>query len=167
MQTSTRIAGAVAGVTLALGTLGVPGQPEEGLEDALAHVGRNAGAAVADLHVSHIVVARHRHGDVVAAVRAATVTRGSFTLGPVDLQLDVRDRVAVTGPNGAGKTSLLALLLGRTAPASGTAVLGPGVVVGEVDQAREAFEGDTVCVDPPTRTRTRQENADAAANAAP
>jgi len=32
---------------------------------------------------------------------------------------------------------------------------------------REAFEGDTVCVDPPTRTRTRQENADAAANAAP
>ena len=50
--------------------------------------------------------------------------------------------MAVTGPNGAGKTSLLALLLGRTAPASGIAVLGPGVVVGEVDQAREAFEGD-------------------------
>ena len=45
-----------------------------------------------------------------------TVARGSFVLGPVDLQLDLRDRVAVTGPNGAGKTTLLGLLLGRTPP---------------------------------------------------
>jgi hypothetical protein len=32
---------------------------------------------------------------------------------------------------------------------------------------REAFEGDVVCVDGATRTRSRQENADAAANAGP
>jgi len=83
-----------------------------------------------------------RSGDVVASARAATVSRGDFTLGPVDLQLDVRDRVAVTGPNGAGKSTLLALLLGRVAPTSGMVSLGSGVVVGEVDQARDAFLGD-------------------------
>ncbi|GIG20830.1 ABC transporter ATP-binding protein [Cellulomonas chitinilytica] len=82
-----------------------------------------------------------RSGDVVAVARAASVTRGDFTLGPVDLQLDRQDRVAVTGPNGSGKTTLLALLLGRLAPTSGAVSLGSGVLVGEVDQAREAFEG--------------------------
>jgi ATPase subunit of ABC transporter with duplicated ATPase domains len=88
-----------------------------------------------------------RSGDVVATARNATVSRGSFTLGPVDLQLDVRDRVAVTGPNGAGKSTLLALLLGRTPPSSGLVALGSGVVVGEVDQARAAFEGEEPLVD--------------------
>ncbi len=88
-----------------------------------------------------------RSGDVVATARNAMVQRGSFTLGPVDLQLDVRDRVAVTGPNGAGKSTLLALLLGRTPPTSGMVGLGSGVVVGEVDQARAAFEGDEPLAD--------------------
>jgi ATPase subunit of ABC transporter with duplicated ATPase domains len=35
------------------------------------------------------------------------------------------------------------LLLGRLAPDGGQASLGPGVVVGEVDQARSRFDGDT------------------------
>ncbi len=83
-----------------------------------------------------------RSGDVVAVARSATVQRGDFVLGPVDLQLDLRDRVAVTGPNGAGKTTLLGLLLGRTPPSSGLVSLGSGVLVGEVDQARALFEGD-------------------------
>lgn len=83
-----------------------------------------------------------RSGAVVATARAAVVRRGDFTLGPVDLQLDWQDRVAVTGPNGSGKSTLLALLLGRLTPDAGSAALGPGVLVGEVDQARAAFEGD-------------------------
>ncbi|MCR6688850.1 ABC-F family ATP-binding cassette domain-containing protein [Cellulomonas sp.] len=83
-----------------------------------------------------------RSGAVVATARAAVVQCGDFTLGPVDLQLDWQDRVAVTGPNGAGKSTLLALLLGRVRPTSGAATLGSGVQVGEVDQARAAFEGD-------------------------
>ncbi len=83
-----------------------------------------------------------RSGAVVATTRAAVVRRGDFVLGPVDLQLDWQDRVAVTGPNGSGKSTLLALLLGRIAPDEGSAALGPGVLVGEVDQARAAFEGD-------------------------
>lgn len=83
-----------------------------------------------------------RSGAVVAVAAGAVVRRGGFTLGPVDLQLDWQDRVAVTGPNGAGKSTLLALLLGRVTPDAGSAALGSGVLVGEVDQARAAFEGD-------------------------
>ncbi|WP_456824084.1 ABC-F family ATP-binding cassette domain-containing protein [Cellulomonas sp. P5_E12] len=88
------------------------------------------------------IAAAGRSGAVVAVARHAVVTRGGFTLGPVDLQLDWRDRVAVTGPNGAGKSTLLALLLGRLQPTTGAVDLGSGVLVGEVDQARRAFEGD-------------------------
>jgi ATPase subunit of ABC transporter with duplicated ATPase domains len=87
-----------------------------------------------------------RSGTVVSAARHASVRRGAFTLGPVDLQLDWRDRVAITGPNGAGKTTLLALLLGRLAPSEGRVDQGAGVLVGEVDQARAAFEGDAPLV---------------------
>ena len=82
-----------------------------------------------------------RAGAVVATARGVVVRRAAFTLGPVDLQIDWADRVAVTGPNGAGKTTLLAALLGRLAPDEGAAALGPGVVVGEVDQARSLFDG--------------------------
>ena len=83
-----------------------------------------------------------RSGEVVATARGAVVRRGDFTLGPVDLQLDRQDRVAVTGPNGSGKSTLLGLLLGRLTPDEGAASLGSGVLVGEVDQARAVFEGD-------------------------
>ncbi len=82
-----------------------------------------------------------RAGVVVATARGVVVRRGAFTLGPVDLQIDWADRVAITGPNGSGKSTLLAVLLGRLAPDAGSAALGPGVVVGEVDQARSAFTG--------------------------
>jgi ATPase subunit of ABC transporter with duplicated ATPase domains len=88
-----------------------------------------------------------RSGEVVAVARAASARRGTFVLGPVDLQLNVRDRIAVTGPNGAGKTTLLSMLLGRIELDSGTVSLGSGVVVGEVDQARALFEGDEPLVD--------------------
>jgi ATPase subunit of ABC transporter with duplicated ATPase domains len=88
-----------------------------------------------------------RAGAVVAALRGAVVRRGSFTLGPIDLQIDWADRVAITGANGAGKSTLLGALLGRIPLSSGEAYLGPGVVVGEVDQARQLFAGPAPLVD--------------------
>jgi len=94
-----------------------------------------------------IIAAAPRSGDVVVVARAASVQRGDFALGPIDLQLTLRDRVAITGPNGAGKTTLLGLLLGRLAPTSGQVSLGSGVVIGEVDQARALFEGDDALAD--------------------
>jgi ATPase subunit of ABC transporter with duplicated ATPase domains len=81
-----------------------------------------------------------RAGAVVGNLRNALVRRGSFTLGPVSLQIDWADRVAITGANGSGKSTLLAALLGRLPLDAGAVSLGPGVVVGEVDQARQAFE---------------------------
>ncbi|WP_018330544.1 ABC-F family ATP-binding cassette domain-containing protein [Actinomycetospora chiangmaiensis] len=100
-----------------------------------------------------------RSGTVVATLHDALVRRGetqrsgarpdrpAFTLGPVSLQLDYADRVAVTGANGAGKTTLLGLLLGRILPDDGSAELGSGVVVGEVDQARGLFAGERTLLD--------------------
>ncbi len=88
------------------------------------------------------IAAASRAGAVVATASAAVVRRHEFRLGPVDLEIGWGDRVAITGPNGSGKTTLLRLLLGRIQPASGSARLGPGVIVGEIDQARSRFTGN-------------------------
>jgi ATPase subunit of ABC transporter with duplicated ATPase domains len=55
--------------------------------------------------------------------------------------------VAITGANGSGKSTLLGALLGRIPLDAGYAALGPGVVVGEVDQARQLFLGGEPLVD--------------------
>ncbi len=93
------------------------------------------------------IAAAPRSGEVVTVVRAASIRRGDFVLGPVDLQLALRDRIAITGPNGAGKSTLLAMLLGRITPDTGQVSVGSGVVVGEVDQARALFDGNDALVD--------------------
>jgi ATPase subunit of ABC transporter with duplicated ATPase domains len=83
-----------------------------------------------------------RAGAIVASLRGAVVRRGAFTLGPVDLQIDWADRVAITGANGSGKTTLLGALLGRIPLDEGHVTLGASVVVGQVDQARGLFLGE-------------------------
>lgn len=83
-----------------------------------------------------------RSGQVVASLDGAVVERGPFPLGPVDLEVSWADRVAIVGPNGAGKSTLIAALLGQVALTAGEQRLGPGVVVGEVDQGRGLFDGD-------------------------
>jgi ATPase subunit of ABC transporter with duplicated ATPase domains len=83
-----------------------------------------------------------RAGAIVASMRGAVVRRGAFRLGPVNLQIEWADRVAITGANGSGKTTLLGALLGRIPLDEGRAELGPSVVVGEVDQARALFLGE-------------------------
>ncbi|MFG1645071.1 ABC-F family ATP-binding cassette domain-containing protein [Amycolatopsis sp. NPDC049252] len=93
------------------------------------------------------IAAAPRAGAVVATLRGAVVRRGGFTLGPVDLQVDWADKIAITGANGAGKSTLLALMLGRLSPDEGNAALGSGVVVGEVDQARRLFLDDVPLAD--------------------
>jgi ATPase subunit of ABC transporter with duplicated ATPase domains len=88
-----------------------------------------------------------RSGAVVATMRDAVVVRGDFTLGPVNLDVRFADRIAVVGPNGGGKTTLLQAILGHIALTSGTSILGPGVVVGELDQVRREFAGGHTVVD--------------------
>ena len=93
------------------------------------------------------ILAAPRSGAVTAALSDVVVRRGDFALGPVTLEIRWADKVVITGPNGAGKSTLLAVLLGRVQPDEGSAYLGPGVVVGEVDQARRIFNGPSSILD--------------------
>jgi ATPase subunit of ABC transporter with duplicated ATPase domains len=101
-----------------LGQLGVADKPWEGWDLRLR------------------LASGRRSGDLVARLRDAVIERGGFRLGPVDLEIGWRERVAFTGANGCGKTSLLRAILGQLSVASGEQYLGPGVVVGDMDQAR-------------------------------
>ncbi|WP_433713568.1 ABC-F family ATP-binding cassette domain-containing protein [Nocardia sp. CA-084685] len=93
------------------------------------------------------IAAAPRSGSVVATVANATLTRGEFELGPITTQVDWADRIVLTGANGSGKSTLLALLLGKIQPDNGTATLGSGVEIGEVDQARGLFRGSAALAD--------------------
>jgi ATPase subunit of ABC transporter with duplicated ATPase domains len=93
-----------------------------------------------DLHLE--LAPSSRSGDVVARLVDAVVERGAFRLGPISLEVAWADRLAIVGPNGSGKTTLLRALLGELPLASGERWMGPGVVVGELDQGRRRFLTD-------------------------
>ena len=93
------------------------------------------------------IAAAPRAGSDVARLERATVRRGAFVLGPVSLLVEWADRIAITGANGSGKSTLLAALLGRIPLDGGSVRLGPGVVIGEVDQARSRFLGERPVLD--------------------
>jgi ATPase subunit of ABC transporter with duplicated ATPase domains len=82
-----------------------------------------------------------RSGEIVVRLEDAVVERGSFRLGPLDLAVGWGDRVAIAGRNGSGKTTLLDALLGRLPLVAGSRRLGPGVVLGELEQDRAALTG--------------------------
>ncbi|MFE5410457.1 ABC-F family ATP-binding cassette domain-containing protein [Microbacterium sp. NPDC056569] len=82
-----------------------------------------------------------RSSTVVSTLSSAVFEQGSFTLGPVSLQVNAGERIGITGHNGAGKSTLLRALLGRQAPDAGTASVGANVEIGEIDQARSLLVG--------------------------
>jgi ATPase subunit of ABC transporter with duplicated ATPase domains len=90
------------------------------------------------------LVPQRRSGDVVLRLDRAVVERGSFRLGPIDLELARGDRLALLGPNGSGKTTLLEAILGRIPLAGGSRSIGPGVVLGELSQQRSEFARGTL-----------------------
>ncbi len=88
-----------------------------------------------------------RSSSVVATLNDAVFRQGSFTLGPVSLQVNAGERIGITGPNGAGKSTLLRAILGRQDPDAGTASLGANVQIGEIDQARALLAGSEALAD--------------------
>jgi ATP-binding cassette, subfamily C, bacterial CydD len=65
-----------------------------------------------------------REDIVFRAVSARYPSRGRPALDEINLTVRPGEYIVLTGPNGAGKSSLLALLLGFVAPASGTITAG-------------------------------------------
>lgn len=88
-----------------------------------------------------------RGSEVVFSLRAAIIERGGVRLGPLDLTITAGDRVRISGPNGSGKSTLIDALTGRLPLVSGESYVGPGVVIGEMDQTRFALRGDKPLLD--------------------
>jgi len=83
-----------------------------------------------------------RAGDVVVRLTGAVVERGTFRLGPLDLEIAWGDRIGLTGANGTGKSTLVAALLGTQPLAAGERWFGPSVVTGVLGQDRRALGGE-------------------------
>jgi ATPase subunit of ABC transporter with duplicated ATPase domains len=82
--------------------------------------------------------ATNRPGALVLRLEGAVAERGSFRLGPIDLDVGPQERIVVTGRNGAGKSTLLAMLLGELPLSAGTRAVGRRTTIGALDQSRES-----------------------------
>ncbi len=88
-----------------------------------------------------------RPSELVLALSGAVAQRGTFRLGPIDLDLTPAERLSVAGPNGAGKSTLLGMLLGDVPLADGMRRVGRRTVIGTIGQERSSYAGTTVLVD--------------------
>ena len=88
-----------------------------------------------------------RGSEVVFSLRDTVIARGEVRLGPVDLTVTAGERLRISGPNGSGKSTLIDALLGRLPLESGTSYVGPGVVIGEMDQTRISLRGGESLLD--------------------
>jgi ATPase subunit of ABC transporter with duplicated ATPase domains len=86
-------------------------------------------------------------GEYIAGLDAATVERGAFRLGPIDLDIHRGDRIALLGSNGTGKSTLLAALTGELPLTSGARRVGRSTVVGILRQDRTEFDGSEPLID--------------------
>ena len=86
-------------------------------------------------------------GELIASLHAAVVERGSFRLGPIDLDIHRADRIALLGANGTGKSTLLAALTGEVPLASGSRRAGRSTVIGILRQDRTEFDGAEPMID--------------------
>jgi ATPase subunit of ABC transporter with duplicated ATPase domains len=80
-----------------------------------------------------------RLSDRVLMLVGAVAERGSFRLGPVDLDLAPGERVSIVGPNGAGKSTLVSAIVGDLALRAGRREVGARTVIGSIGQERESY----------------------------
>ncbi len=92
------------------------------------------------------LVSGTRAAGTVARLAGVVVSRGSFTLGPLDLDLVPGERLAVTGRNGSGKSTLMAVLRGDLDVDRGTREIGRSAVIGTLLQ-EQAEHGDLSLLD--------------------
>jgi ATPase subunit of ABC transporter with duplicated ATPase domains len=142
VQSSESMAAHARRTEKALARLAVVDKPWEGwdLRLTIADAGRSADL-VARVEDAVVELGRDAEADGVGT------GEGDFVLGPVSLEVGWGDRMAIVGANGSGKTTLLRALLGRVPLAAGRRRLGPGVVVGEIGQGRDEFDGHATLLD--------------------
>jgi ATPase subunit of ABC transporter with duplicated ATPase domains len=87
------------------------------------------------------LTAAERRGAWVVALEGVVLSRGDWSLGPLDFAVAHGERVLVGGPNGSGKSTLLGALAGDVHPARGRRRVAPGAVVAQLGQEREALTG--------------------------
>jgi ATPase subunit of ABC transporter with duplicated ATPase domains len=87
------------------------------------------------------LTAAERRGGPIVALNGAVLTRGDFTVGPLDL-VGYGDRILLRGPNGSGKSTVLAALAGELAPTRGSRTAAPAAVVARLGQARDQLARD-------------------------
>src|SRR4030095_11197504 len=84
-----------------------------------------------------------RLGDVVVEARNLRKGYGdNLLIDGLNFTLPRGGIVGVIGPNGAGKTTLFRMITGQEKPDGGTLRIGETVVVGYVDQSRDALAAD-------------------------
>jgi ATPase subunit of ABC transporter with duplicated ATPase domains len=88
-----------------------------------------------------------RLADHVLSLDEAVGQRGTFRLGPVDVDLAPGERLSIVGRNGAGKSTLLGMFLGDVALVAGTRRVGRRTVIGAIGQERAAYDDDVALVD--------------------
>jgi ATPase subunit of ABC transporter with duplicated ATPase domains len=88
-----------------------------------------------------------RQSDQVLELSGAIGQRGTFRLGPIDLDLAPGERLSIAGVNGSGKSTLLAMLLGDVVLAAGSRRVGRATVIGAIGQDRAAYAGDAALLD--------------------
>lgn len=77
---------------------------------------------------------------VMEAIDISKTYGEKVILEPFSLKVQRGDRVAFVGPNGVGKTTLLNMLVGKTAPDTGTVTLGTNLEIAIFDQARAQLD---------------------------
>jgi len=75
-----------------------------------------------------------RSGDIVFRLESAEIKHDNFQLGPINLEIDYGNRIAILGPNGGGKSTFLQILIGMKQPDRGFIHCGSRVKIGYLPQ---------------------------------
>ncbi|MBR9972535.1 energy-dependent translational throttle protein EttA [Magnetospirillum sulfuroxidans] len=81
-------------------------------------------------------------GKVIEADNVAKAFGDNLLYENLSFRLPPGGIVGIIGPNGAGKTTLFRMITGQEQPSSGTFSVGDTVVLGYVDQSRDALDAD-------------------------
>lgn len=80
------------------------------------------------------------HSPAVAVVSDLVLARGEWRSRPIDLSVGAGERVLLRGANGSGKSSLIAALMGRIEPVSGTIAIPGSLRFVELAQRGGSFD---------------------------